>query len=75
MEVIYLCSSKINDRLVCQTGFLGLCGEKVDAIDFYAEKIRELDKRVSIISSAMVFLSDYILAFLTRCYIQISLTF
>lgn len=29
------------------TGFLGLCGEKVDAIDFYAEKIRELDKRIT----------------------------
>ncbi|XP_039122565.1 CSC1-like protein At1g32090 [Dioscorea cayenensis subsp. rotundata] len=29
------------------TGFLGLCGEKVDAIDFYAEQIRVLDKSIT----------------------------
>ncbi|KAJ0970873.1 hypothetical protein J5N97_018832 [Dioscorea zingiberensis] len=29
------------------TGFLGLCGERVDSIDFYTEKIRELDKRIA----------------------------
>lgn len=30
-----------------QTGFLGLCGEAVDAIDFYASKIDRLIKEVS----------------------------
>lgn len=30
-----------------QTGFLGLCGDKVDAIDFYASKIEKLSDEVS----------------------------
>lgn len=31
-----------------QTGFLGLSGEKVDAIDFYREEIERLSKEVSL---------------------------
>ncbi|CAL9063637.1 calcium permeable stress-gated cation channel 1-like [Musa acuminata AAA Group] len=32
-------------RPAVKTGFLGLCGEKVDAIDFYKSKIDELSKK------------------------------
>ncbi|XP_010920040.3 CSC1-like protein At1g32090 [Elaeis guineensis] len=28
-------------------GFLGLCGERVDSIDYYREKISELDKKIA----------------------------
>ena len=31
---------------IFQKGFLGLCGERVDSIDYYREKISELDKKV-----------------------------
>ena len=33
---------------VKQTGFLGLCGERVDAIEFYREEIERLSKEVSL---------------------------
>lgn len=36
-----------------QGGFLGLCGEKVDAINYYREKISELDEKV--ISASTLF--------------------
>ncbi|KAL5724689.1 hypothetical protein ACHQM5_007915 [Ranunculus cassubicifolius] len=29
-----------------KTGFLGLCGARVDAIEFYKQKLQELDKRI-----------------------------
>ncbi|XP_019190677.1 PREDICTED: CSC1-like protein At1g32090 [Ipomoea nil] len=35
-------------RPTTKTGFLGLCGEKVDSIDYYKHQIREMDKRLTI---------------------------
>lgn len=29
-----------------QVGFLGLCGKRVDSIDYYKQRMMELDKRV-----------------------------
>ncbi|XP_042433980.1 CSC1-like protein At1g32090 isoform X1 [Zingiber officinale] len=34
-------------RPTTKGGFLGLCGEKVDAINYYREKISELDEKIS----------------------------
>ncbi|PIA58791.1 hypothetical protein AQUCO_00500611v1 [Aquilegia coerulea] len=33
-------------RPTTKTGFLGLCGTKVDSIEFYKQKMQELDKRI-----------------------------
>ncbi|CAL5359464.1 unnamed protein product [Camellia sinensis] len=33
-------------------GFLGLCGERVDSIEFYKQQIKDLDRRRSIITTA-----------------------
>ncbi|KAF5206648.1 Csc1-like protein [Thalictrum thalictroides] len=33
-------------RPTTKTGFLGLCGSKVDSIDFYKQKMQELDTRI-----------------------------
>lgn len=30
-----------------QTGFLGLCGESIDSIEYYKQQIKQLDKIVS----------------------------
>ncbi|KAJ4770407.1 ERD (early-responsive to dehydration stress) family protein [Rhynchospora pubera] len=35
---------KPDEKPTCKTGFLGLCGTKVDAIDYYTKKIEELSK-------------------------------
>lgn len=48
-----------------QTGFLGLCGDKVDAIDFYASKIEKLSEEVShtllsILSLLMIAYCDFL---------------
>ncbi|KAG1354173.1 calcium permeable stress-gated cation channel 1 [Cocos nucifera] len=34
-------------RPTMKKGFLGLCGERVDSIDYYREKISELDKKIA----------------------------
>lgn len=36
-----------NSIFFYQTGFLGLCGDKVDAIDYYTAEIDKLSKEVS----------------------------
>ncbi|KAI9178208.1 hypothetical protein LWI28_023882 [Acer negundo] len=35
-------------RPTTKIGFLGLCGERVDSIDYYKHQIKELDKRMSL---------------------------
>ena len=39
--------SEWNSPFFYQTGFLGLFGDKVDAIDFYTSEIEKLSKEVS----------------------------
>lgn len=50
--ICYLCKLIrvicFNNNLSCiQKGCLGLCGERVDSIDYYKQQVKELDKRVS----------------------------
>ncbi|KAK9699000.1 hypothetical protein RND81_08G146700 [Saponaria officinalis] len=37
-----------NKRPTCKTGFLGLWGTRVDAVDFYKEQLNHLDKKLTI---------------------------
>ena len=31
---------------IFQIGFLGICGKRVDSIEYYEQQIKEIDKRV-----------------------------